>query len=568
MSAILGVSALYHDAAAALVVDGRVRVAVQEERLSRRKNDPSVPVRAMRACLREAGLAPGDLDEIVFYENPYRKLERALVSSLQGFPRTLRHFHRSMASQLGSKVWVLDAIAEALDVDRRKVTHADHHGSHAASAFFTSGLERAAVLTVDGVGEEACTALWLGDGRELRCLSEQRFPHSLGLFYAAFTAYCGFRVNDGEQKLMGLAAFGEPRFRDEIARVIRVGEDGAIELVLDYFDAFNDVDLGFGPRLEALLGPRRPPGAPWRLETPDDRRFADVACSVQAATEDALLALARRARREAPALCLAGGVALNAVANARIARESGFDHVYVHPAAGDAGGALGAALARSEDRVLAPLATAALGLRASPDEALALSRELGLEAECVDAPAVFVAERIARGEVVGFVAGRSEWGPRALGQRSLLAPAGPEPVRRRLHRAVKEREPFRPFAPAVLARRAGELFDGIHLPMTRFMTTTARALRPDDPELGAVVHVDGSARVQTVDEESAPELCRVLVALEAITGQRAVLNTSLNASQEPMCLSAMDAIAFLLQHPVDAMVIEDVVVRRPAGGRP
>jgi carbamoyltransferase len=567
MTAILGVSALYHDAAAALVMDGRVHVAIQEERLSRIKNDPSVPVRAMRACLREAGLAAGDLDEVVFYENPYRKLERALISSLQGFPRTLGHFHSAMASQLGGKVWVLDAIAEALGIPRRKVTHVEHHASHAASAFFTSGLARAAVLTIDGVGEEASTALWLGEGDELRCLSEQRYPHSLGLFYAAFTAYCGFRVNEGEQKLMGLAAFGEPRFRDEIAAILRVSGDGAIDLDLDCFDAFRDADLGFGPRLEALLGPRRTPGAPWHLDDPEDRRFADVARSVQEATEDALLALARRAREEAPALCLAGGVALNAVANARIAAEAGFDHVYVHPAAGDAGGALGAALLRSNDRVMAPLKTAALGVRASPEEALEISRELGLEAERVSDPAEFVAERLAAGEVVGLVAGRSEWGPRALGQRSLLAPAGPESVRRRLHRAVKEREPFRPFAPAALASRAAEMFDQIHLPMTRFMTTIARARAPDDPELAAVVHVDGSARLQTVDEESAPELHRVLAALERQSGRRAVLNTSLNASHEPMCLSAMDAIAFLLQHPVDAMVIEDVAVRRKAGGR-
>ena len=262
-------------------------------------------------------------------------------------------------------------------------------------------------------------------------------------------------------------------------------------------------------------------------------------------------------------LCLAGGVALNAVANARIARDAGFDSVYVHPAAGDAGGALGAALARSPDRKNERLETAAMGLAARPEEALALARDLGLRAERVSDPAKLAAERIADGSVIGFVAGRNEWGPRALGHRSILAPAGPESIKKRLYRAVKEREPFRPFAPATLASRAHELFDELHEPMTRFMTTTARVRAPDSPELGAVVHIDGSARVQTVDEASSPALHRVLEELEKHSGGRAVLNTSLNASREPMCLSAMDAVSFLLEHPLDMMLIEDVAVYRP-----
>jgi carbamoyltransferase len=371
-------------------------------------------------------------------------------------------------------------------------------------------------------------------------------------------------VNEGEQKLMGLAAFGEPRYKDEILRTMRIGADGSIELELSYFDSFDDVALGFGPKLETLLGPRRAPGAPFRLETPEDQKFADIARSVQDATEDAVLALARRARREAPLLCLAGGVALNAVANARIAREAGFDAVYVHPAPGDAGGALGAALMRSPDRKNERLTTAALGIAARPDEALELAQSLGLDAARVSDPEKLAAERIAAGEIVGFVSGRNEWGPRALGHRSILAPAGPEAVRKRLYRAVKEREPFRPFAPATLSTRANELFEGIHEPMTRFMTTTAQVRDPKSPELGAVVHVDGSARVQTVDEESSPGLFRVLHELEKHSGGRAVLNTSLNASHEPMCLSAMDAVSFMLEHPLDLMLVEDVAIRRPA----
>ena len=566
MTAVLGVSALYHDAAAALVVDGVPVVAIQEERLSRVKNDPSLPKRATRACLRAAGLTVADLDEVVFYENPYKKLERSLISSVRGFPRGLTHFHRSMASQLGEKVWVLDAIAESLEIDRKKVGCIEHHESHAASAFFTSGLTHAAVLTIDGVGEEAATGIYEGRGRDLRCLFEQHFPHSLGLFYAAFTAYCGFRVNDGEQKLMGLASYGAPRFTDEVSKVMRVSADGEIELVLDYFDAFQDAELGFGPALERLFGVRRKPNQPWRIEDEADLRYAHIARSVQEALETAMLALARKAKREtgASALCLAGGVALNAVANTRLLEV--FDHVYVHPAAGDAGGALGAALARCPPASPRALASAALGLAAQPAEALTLARELGLSATAVDDPALLAAGTLAEGGTVAFVAGKNEWGPRALGHRSLLAPAGPGRVKDRIHRTVKEREPFRPFAPAVLVENAGRHFEGVHAPLARFMTGTARAIRPDDEALGAVVHVDGSARVQTVDERNATELSRVLRALEAINGATVILNTSLNAAGEPMVLSALDAVVFAAHRPIDLLLVEDVAVTKPKGG--
>lgn len=564
MSVILGVSGLYHDAAAALVVDGAIAIAIQEERLSRVKNDPSLPLRAIQASMEYAKITPADIDSVVFYEDPFAKLERTLVSTVRSFPRGRRHFSSAMEAQLGRKMWALDAIAEAVGVDRSRVTFTQHHRSHAVSAYYTSGYDDAAVLTVDGVGEEACTALWHGEAADLRLLAEQRYPHSLGMFYAAFTAYCGFRVNEGEQKLMGLSAYGVPRYRDEIDRTITIGADGSIELCLDYFDGFNDVELGFGPKLEALLGPRRAPGQPWTLEEAADRRFADVAATVQALTEEAILAMAREAKRRtgATALCLAGGVALNAVANARLTEV--FERVYVHPAAGDAGGALGAALDAAGGSARSKLRSAALGLPVDAAEASSLARTLGLEVRRVADPAALVAEQLARGRVVAFVAGRDEWGPRALGQRSLLAPAGPAEVRAELHRTVKEREPFRPFAPAALAERAGELFDEVHEPTARFMTSVCR-LKAVDPRLGAVVHVDGTARVQAVYEDSAPDLHRVLRSLHDSHGVDAILNTSLNAVGEPLCSTAMDAIAFYLAHPVDALVVEDLLITRDLG---
>jgi len=569
MAAVLGLSGDYHDAAAALVVDGVVIAAVQEERLSRIKNDPGLPIRAAHACLRHAGVAAGELDRIVFYEDPFAKLERVLTSTLRTFPRSLRQFPRALGAQLGGKVWVIDRIAEGLDVPRERVGWTEHHRAHAASAFLVSPFARAAILTVDGVGEETSTGLWLGDGAAITALGRIDYPHSLGLLYAGLTAYLGFEVNEGEYKVMGLAAYGTPRLRDELARVVTLHDDGTFELGLRYFAYLADAELGFGPALEELLGPRRPPHRPWDLARDDDRHYADVAATLQQVTEEALLGLAREARRRtgADALCLAGGVALNAVANARLAREAGFAHVFVQPAAGDAGGALGAALLGAlelGDPRPAPLASAALGLPIDPGAAAALARELGLVVRTTGDVADEVARRVAAGEIVAFCQGRFEWGPRALGQRSLLADPADPASRERLNRAIKRREPFRPFAPAVLRDRAGAYFDAAPSHLTPFMTTVCPIREPHGDELAAVRHVDGTARVQTVDDTGAPELAAVLRALDARTGRPVVLNTSLNGAGEPIVADEVDALAFLAGHPIDALVIGDVVVTRGA----
>ncbi len=568
MAAVLGISAHYHDAAAALVVDGRVVAAMQEERFSRLKNDPSLPRRAAAACLAEGGIVAGDLAAVVFYENPYAKLERVLTSLARDVPRSLAQFAPALGGQLSSKLWVLDQLADALGVERRIVRFVEHHQSHAASAFLVSPYDEAAVLTVDGVGEAATTALWHGRGTELRLLGAIDFPHSLGLLYAAFTAYLGFEVNEGEYKVMGLAAYGQPRFRDELGRVLRLAPDGSFTLEPRFFAHTTDRDVGFSRALEQLLGPRRPPGRPFDLAAnADDRRAADVAASLQLATEEALLGLARaaRARTGASALCLAGGVALNAVANARIAREAGFARVFVQPAAGDAGGALGAALlaARDEgDGRPPPLATAALGQRFDAGAAVDLARALGLEPRAVPDVDAAVAARIAAGKVVALCRGRFEWGPRALGQRSLLADATSPASRERLNRVIKQREPFRPFAPSVSAAAAATLFEDAPSDMTPFMTTVCRA-RPDRAAaLPAVVHVDGTARAQTVTVEAAPDLASILAAVERECGVPAVLNTSLNGAGEPIVAGPVEALAFFLQHPVDALVVGDALIER------
>ena len=414
MVAVLGISAHYHDAAAALVVDGRVVAAMQEERFTRIKSDAALPVHAARACLRQGGIAAGDLDAVVFYENPFAKLERVLLWLLRTFPRSYRQFPRAMADQLGSKLWVLDHLSEQLGVERKRVEHADHHRCHAASAFFLSPFEKAAVLTIDGVGENATTTIWKGEDRTLTHLADIVFPHSIGLLYGALTAYLGFEVNDGEYKVMGLAAYGEPRYREKFASLFTLHDDASFELALPHFAYDTGSDVGFSPRMEELLGPRRAVGKPWDLENDaSDRHYADVAATLQAVTEDAVLALARDARRrtDADALCLAGGVALNAVSNARLLREAGFARIVVHPAAGDAGGALGAAILGALDRGAprpAPLASAALGDEVDVSIADSTARALGLAPVRVSDPAATVASLLERGQIVAVCQGRFE----------------------------------------------------------------------------------------------------------------------------------------------------------------
>jgi carbamoyltransferase len=568
MACVLGISAHYHDAAAALVVDGQVIAAIQEERLSRIKNDPGLPIAAALACLQFAGIDPQAVDALAFYEEPFAKLERVLVHLLRHLPRTWRLFPRALASQLGSKIWVLDHLSEATGVPRARVLTCEHHHSHAASAFLVSPFTDAAVLVVDGVGEAHSTTLWHGQGDALRQLASVDFPHSLGLLYAGLTAWLGFPVNEGEYKVMGLAAWGRPHLRDAFSKIVTLHADGSYTLDLACFAHMSDAALGFGPGLERILGPRRPPGRPWDLADPADRRYADVAATLQAVLEDALLGLARRARSltNSHNLCLAGGVALNARANARLRREAGFDRVFVQPAAGDAGGALGAALIASQrlgDPRPPALRSAALGLPIDAARGHDVARALGLSVRRLDDPAATTARLLAEDRVVAHARGRFEWGPRALGQRSLLARPRDRDIRERLNRLIKQREPFRPFAPAVLSERTSEYFADDPDDMTPFMTTVA-PVRPERADrLAAVTHEDGTARLQTVEAARAPELHAVLTALTALGEDPIALNTSLNGAGEPIVASSEDALAFLLRHNVDALILEDLLIERP-----
>jgi len=576
---ILGISAHYHDSAAALVVDGVPVCALQEERLSRRKNDASFPLAAIEWCLDEAGVEPAELDAVVFYEKPMLKLERILVSTLRAFPRSWRSFPRAMKNTLGEKAWVKGIIASRLGVPGRKILFTEHHQSHAAAAFLTAPTREAAILTADGVGEWATLTLGRGLKRDdgacsIELLRELRFPHSLGMFYSTFTAFLGFEVNEGEYKVMGLAAYGKPRFEEQVRALLRRTDDGAFALDLDYFDFHASARRAWSPRFVEVFGPPRAPHEPIDPATPEGARWADLAASVQRVLEEVLVELARALQRETGLedLCLGGGVALNGCANARILRESGFGRVFVPFAPGDAGCALGAALYADRihfGRPDQPVPDhAAWGCAVEPEALARLAVEDGLLLERPqDERALLevVAGELAAGRIVGWMDGRCEFGPRALGNRSILAAPDQAATRDRLNREVKYREEFRPFAPAVPQEVADRYFElppgGVRL--CRFMSGVF-PVRPEwRARLAAVTHVDGTARVQAVDPEASPRFHALLRAFGARTGIPVLLNTSFNLAGEPIVTTAAEGYSTFRRSGMDLLAAGRCLVRKP-----
>ncbi|MEW5849938.1 MAG: carbamoyltransferase N-terminal domain-containing protein [Myxococcota bacterium] len=577
---ILGISAYFHDSAAALVVDGKVVAAAQEERFSRRKHDSDLPVQAAAFCLAQAGLSMADVDHVVFHEKPLRKFERILVTGLRDFPATIPQLTRSLTTWLSGRLWLKADICQRLGCAPEQLLFGEHHLSHAASAFLTSPFERAAVITADGVGEWTTTAIHHGvttpKGCRLEPIKELHFPHSIGLLYSALTAYLGFEVNDGEYKVMGLAPYGRPIFSDELSQLCRISPDASLELDMRYFCFHRHPTRSFTPALEKLLGPAREPGSPLALPavSSEDQRFADIAASLQQLTERYMLTLAHEAHRITGEenLCMAGGVALNSVANHRVATEGPFRRVFVQPAAGDAGGALGAALWATHvlHGVPRPSETASplLGAAYAPDDIRrfladcrvphqAFSRREELYAE--------VARRLDAGEVGGFFQGRFEWGPRALGARSILADARDAGMKDRVNRKIKYRESFRPFAPAVLADEAPRYFhlhEGREEALTPFMLTVVPVTDEGRTVLPAVTHVDGTARVQTVRREESEALHDLLHAFRARTGVGVLLNTSMNLKDEPLCASPAEAYGVFARSELDFLVLEDCLVER------
>ncbi|MBM3823785.1 MAG: carbamoyltransferase [Verrucomicrobia bacterium] len=588
MRHILGISAYYHDSAAALVSGGRIIAAAQEERFSRRKNDPEFPDHAVSFCLRQGGLRADELDAVVFYDKPVQKFTRLLETFLAIAPRGLRSFVRVLPSWLHGKLNLPTTLRDAIPglSDRCSLLFTGHHQAHAASAFFPSPFSEAAILTVDGVGEWTTTAIGSGRGSSLELLRELRFPHSLGLLYSAFTAYCGFRVNSGEYKLMGLAPYGEPRFADQIREhLVDLREDGSFRLNLEYFD-FLAGETMTHERFHRLFG-----GEPRRPDQPIEPRHLDLARSIQEVTGEMMLNLARETRRITGMrhLCLAGGVALNCVANGQLLRAGLFDRIWVQPAAGDAGGALGAALAAwhehqgkadsSFPRESDLMQGSFLGPEYSAAEIEGVLREWGAvyhryeEEHLLDK----VVESLAREKVVGWFQGRMEYGPRALGNRSILGDPRSSRMQSVMNLKIKFRESFRPFAPAVLRERVTDYFElsedspymllvapvreSLRLPVEMKVQGLDR-LGQRRSELPAVTHVDYSARVQTVDAERNRLFHRLLKVWEAATGCGVLVNTSFNVRGEPVVCTPDDAYRCFMNTEMDALALGPFLLRR------
>jgi len=596
---ILGLSAYYHDAAAALVSGGEIVAAAQEERFSRRKHDERFPEQAAAWCLRQAGLTPAQLDAVVFYDKPILKFARLLESYLAVAPGGWRTFPQVLPGWLGEKLNLRRTLREELSGLRPEcpILFTTHHQAHAASAFYPSPFAEAAILTVDGVGEWATTTVGRGRGTAIELLQEIRFPHSLGLLYSAFTGYCGFRVNSGEYKLMGLAPYGEPRYAHLIrTELLDLKDDGSFWLNLDYF-AFLRGTTMTNARFHRLFG-----GPPRRPEDPLEPRHMDLARSVQVVTEEIMLRLARHARELTglPQLCLAGGVALNCVANGRLLREGPFERLWIQPAAGDAGGALGAALAAwhehfhgARDHTAGParpgvttdaMRGALLGPEYSDAEIEETLRRHGAVWERLDRDALLdrTVQLLAAGKVVGWFQGRLEFGPRALGNRSILGDPRSPAMQSVMNLKVKFRESFRPFAPAVLRERVGAYFelDTDSPYMLLVAPVRAELRRPVPPglrglellkaersTLPAITHVDFSARIQTVDAARFPLLHALLRRWEAATGCAVLVNTSFNVRGEPIVGSPDDAYRCFVNTEMDYLVIGSYLLDRLAQPR-
>ncbi len=558
---VLGLSAFYHDAAACLLVDGEVVAAATEESFSRKKHDPDLPARAIRWALSHAGLRIEDIDAVVFYDKPMRRFDRTLRTQLSAFPGGWGAFARRLPHLIGTELRLPSVLRDAVGY-RGPVLYSEHHLSHAASAFYASGWEEAAVLTVDGVGEWATSSWGVGRGRDLELRGETRFPHSLGLLYSAITSYLGFKVNSAEYKVMGLAPYGTPRHVEALRQAVHVADDGSFRLDMRYF-AFDRGERMFTPALEALLGrPARPLG-----DGMPEPFHMDVARSLQVVLDDAMVKLATHVVRASGQrkLCLAGGVALNCVANGEILRRAPVEALYVQPAANDAGGAMGAAMVGWHQLLRRPrtrgLTSVYLGpgydeatTRAALDARGAVYRRLDREALIAD-----TVDALERGEVVGWFQGRMEWGPRALGHRSILADPRRADMREVLNARIKMREGFRPFAPSIPESRVADWFE-LDRP-SPYMLLVAQ-VRKDRPPLPAITHIDGSARIQTVSRDQDALYHDLLEAFGARTGVPILVNTSMNVRGEPMVCDPDDAWACFMRTDMDRLVCGPFVLEK------
>lgn len=594
---ILGIACFYHDSAVALIEDGQLIAAAMEERFSRKKHDNSFPQQAIEFCLKQAGIKGDDLDYVVFYEKPLLKFERIVLTTLNAFPQSVDVWRDAMVNWLKEKLWIKNIIQSKTGIRYDRVLFCDHHMSHAASAFFASPFKEAAVLTVDGVGEWTTTTLgkatsrWAGDtigANQIDLFAEQRFPHSLGLLYSAFTAYLGFRVNNGEYKVMGMAPYGKPKYIDKVQRLIEVNKaDGSFKLDMSYFSYHRSAKDSFNKRFEDLFGAARHPESEFftmetspersheKLAMDENQRFADIAASIQLLTEESLISIAKYLHQKTGLnkLVMAGGVALNTKANYRILNETPFDEIFIQPAAGDDGGALGAALWAYHVVLAKPrswvMPHAYWGQGYTDAECSDFLKEKGAkyesyghnESELMD----ILAESLTQKKVIGFFQGRFEWGPRALGNRSILADPRTEEMKEVVNTKIKFREPFRPFAPVILRDRALEYFDypavqEHEAPRYMLMVSPIKADKQD--KIQAVCH-QGTGRLQTIERETNSRYYGVVERFGEITGIPVLLNTSFNLRGEPIVTSPKDAWNTFQNSDIDYLVINSFLVRKP-----
>jgi carbamoyltransferase len=598
---ILGVSCYYHDSAAVLLKDGQLIAAAEEERFSRVKHDNGYPRHAIEFCLKQGGITARELDYVVFYEKPLVKFERILMTTLGGFPRTYPVFRESMVAWFNEKLWAKSKLRANLDIDPKKILFVEHHLSHAASALFASPFDEAAVLTVDGVGEWTTatighgTAAWKqADGsirgeNKIELTQEVRFPHSLGLLYSAFTAWLAFQVNEGEYKVMGMAPYGTPRYTDDVHKLITVGDDGSFRLNMDYFSFHYSTKSTYNQKFVDLFGtPRRAESEFYTTVThpkqdhpqwsdqaaAQNQHYADVAASIQAVTEDIMLKMARQAHAVTGSkrLVIAGGVALNSVANGRIIKETPFENVYIQPAAGDSGGALGAALYAYHVLLNNPrdfvMEHAYWGQEYPESELKAAIEARGFPYERIDDDEKLldqVVDRLTQRKVVSWFRGRFEWGPRALGHRSILADPRSIEMKEVVNLKIKFREPFRPFAPVVLEERTTEYFD-IPSPdkyyPARYMLLVVNIPEAKRDDIQAVCHVGGTGRLQTIRREWNPAYYRVVEKFGEATGVPVLLNTSYNLRGEPIVTTPQNALNTFAKSDIDALVMGQFLVKK------
>jgi len=589
---ILGISCYYHDAAASLLKDGQLVAAAEEERFSRIKHDYGFPRLAIQFCLDSAGITGKDLDYVVFFEKPFKKLDRILSTVLQTYPQSWKVFRESMITWVLDKLWVAGTLESEIGIPRDRVLFSDHHLSHAASAFLCSPFEESAIMTVDGVGEWV-TATWgVGRGNGIKLKKQIEFPHSIGLLYSAFTAFLGFEVNEGEYKVMGMAPYGQPKYVDKVWKVVHQHSDGSFTLDMDYFSFHRSTDQTFTPKFAELFGEPRPKdlnfftegtGFPKYFGDPPanyaelcklNQHYADIASSIQKVTEELLVNMARNVHQQTgmKRLCIAGGVGLNSVANTRIMRETGFEELYIQPAAGDGGGSLGAALWAYHTLLGHPrnfvMKHAYWGRANTSEEITSFLRasnipyhECRSEDELLDS----VVRHIIDGKVIGWSQGRFEWGPRALGARSIIADARNPEMKDIVNSKIKFREPYRPFAPSVLADKAATYFD-LHNPPMHYPARYMLYVVPVRPEhhatLPAITHVDGTGRLQTVFREESPLYYGLIERFGQATGVPVVMNTSFNLKGEPIVTTPANAFNTFKKSEMDLLVLNQFLIEK------